>query len=268
MKSYKLQRFKRQVLFLTHTFITKLLTIKKIFKRKNIYVLITLIIIAFILMFYPVTRVEFQVYNKTLITNAELAQIKQITKKNNFFLLNPTKLKKLILHNFHNISDIQIQKELPGHILIRITETNYLGVLHIEGKYFLLTSENKILPAEPKVLQNPHLLSLPSIYSTTYNPIFIRNIHELIIQYNQLLLNDKTQTKQLTDLSIQKIYNIITLNHIPTIKIQTSKYIFLISPTKDLRNQIITLKILLTSPSLRFTKFKIIDLRFDRPVIK
>ncbi len=268
MKAYKLQKLKRRLLFLIHIFIKNIFAIKIIFKNKKIYILIIGIMLIFIFLFYPITQIKLYVNNKKLITNTELMQIRYLVKRNNFFLLNPQKIRILIMHNFKNISDIQIQKELPGQIQLVITETNYLGVLHIEDKLFLLTNENQIIPIDPKILQNQYIKTLPSIFSTTYNPIFLKNIHELITQYNQILLNAKIQTNQKRNLKMQKIYNIISLNQIPTIEIKTPKYIFLLSPTKDLKKQIIMVKVLITNPSLKYTNFKIIDLRFDRPVIK
>lgn len=107
----------------------------------------------------------------------ELLKNLQKFKSNNIFNLNKNEIQNLINKN-KTIEDFNIFKKYPSEIIIKVKKTKFLANLNIDGNYYLIGSNKKLISTDSMDMKLPIIFGKPSIHDffQLYENIFFSNL--------------------------------------------------------------------------------------------
>lgn len=173
----------------------------------------------------------------------------------NLISLSPQKLSQEIQDELIVVDEVKIKKKLPKKLIVYLTKRNPIAVLEAKGEYWqvdyqgvvltklsqpsglpLIVGDELSLSADSKRIESSSLLaSLDCLYRLLFKSIEVRRLE--ITNHRELKLYLKTG---------------------PTV---------LVSLGQDLQQQVDSLQLILERAKIEGKEIKLIDLRFDKPVI-
>ena len=91
-----------------------------------------------------------------LETNDELRKKIELLKLNNIFLLNKIQISKLFDNN-DLIEEYKVFKKYPSSLEIEITKTSFLAITNIDGKFFFIGSNGKLIETKNNLKDLPYI---------------------------------------------------------------------------------------------------------------
>ncbi len=122
-----------------------------------IFFVIVALIIAFVLtsgLFFKVK--EIRVEGATVYGEQEVADLSGIAAGDNIFLINKTNAARNILAKLPYVKGVRISRDLPGTVVIHLTEAAPAGMIENRGAYWLFDTQGTLLESVP-VLTPPRL---------------------------------------------------------------------------------------------------------------
>lgn len=216
----------------------------------------------------PITKVQIIFIKPKLLNNQDANYYKNLVKGKPFFISSNHLLSSTLLKNDPRIQQAIISKKYLGEIKVTIIEKQYVAKFNLNKKYYVLTSQQDIIPV---IKQQYKKLDVPIITGITNHNIQILKdkICEITTQLNIAFTNNHIPIK------ILGITPITDKWHIPTIKYtcesrykNVKSFTILFSPQKPTKVQLQYLITFLIGAKQQHLKYSIIDLRFDRVIIK
>ena len=258
---------KRKLRYFTHNLIEKTKTIIK-HKYKKLILFLILGLTSLYVLFLPINTVYIQIENATLITPSTYYQYKNFLKQHKFFFTKTKDLEKELKSKDKKIETVNIQKTIPGKINLKITEKTYILRYSYNKHYYFVTTTGDIIVTDQKTYSKSKLPAIKNIEP--------KSLQLTMPQLIKLLVLIKPYTQKL-NLNISEIAINTHKWEIPTISIKITnsqknhlpaKFTVLFSPNKPIDKQIAMFANAVTGLSNKNIKYKILDIRFDRVIIK
>ncbi|SHF05760.1 cell division protein FtsQ/DivIB [Clostridium fallax] len=186
---------------------------KKKKKIKKIITLGILFLCIFIIFLFkaPLFQIHtVKVENNNIIDSNEIIKLSKISNTNNIFYLNIKDTIKNVKRNPY-ISQVSIKRVLPDKIIINVTEKSAAFYVNIDGEYYILNDDLRIL--EKKVeLNTENLLEIKGIdiKSQDVGEIITNNEKQIKLtkELYEILSNNVSNIK-FTSMDISNLYNLI-----------------------------------------------------------
>ena len=236
----------------------------KLFFRKILYKLrvYALIIIAAFAIFFILLTFNSYFRLRTIHIEGDI-ESDQITgleslKGKNLYFLSTDSVTDVISGNNPNIAVDEVVKEFPNRLIIKLRSMDAIAQLKLNAGFAQLSVEGKIVKKRKTVS------SLPII-----------NFYQQFDYYQINLGNTLDYKEILTALFLLKIcqnldleVESIDINDLSMIVFNLKEREFIFSAEKDMRKQGIELATLLTQFRVKTQDYKVLDLRFDKPIVK
>jgi len=198
---------------------------------------------------------------KTIVVKDEKKDIKNLTvfKNRNIFFISENEIKDLLLLSNPTIENLEVSKIYPDKLEIGINYYSLLGCLKVDGGYFILGENGKILDKK-----RDECLNLPIItYYQKFNFSSYKSGQSLDIQ------DIKTSLFFLQKISeIGAYINSIDINGFDMLVFNLKDKKVYFTAGKDRDRQIYEFESIFTEFKREGRQIKSIDLRFEKPVIK
>lgn len=176
----------------------------------------------------------------------------------NLILLNPQEIKNIIYTNNPYINFVGITKIYPDSLLLSMEATEPLAYLKLNKGFALLSKNGKILEKSEKILINIPVINYYQQYDFYQtNPGSKFDFKDLITAL--FLLNKSNEI----DLKIDSI----DINGLSMIVFNLKEQKIYLTGEKSKEEQAFELETLIKQFKIEAKYFKILDLRFDKPIV-
>jgi len=196
-------------------------------KRKLLLITILLIILLIILCYTPILQIRKIncIGNKT-ISYEDIISASNIKLGDN--MIRTSKCDAIDnIDNIPYIKNVEIEKDFPSTILIKITECEINSYIEINKKYIYLDDEGKVLEiSDKKPEQNVPLLKSGKIKTYKVNEVIVFENSNQISSYKTLITHLKKSifADNLTNIDISNTNNLnFTVNNEFTVKLGNSE---------------------------------------------
>lgn len=239
---------------------------QKIFPKISLYFLI---ILSTSIIFFILGYVKSYFQIKTILVEGESFnnQIKGLEnlKGSNIFFLTDNQIRVTLVKDNPSIQLDEIVKELPDKLILRLKHIEPIVALKLNQGYALLSNEGKILK-KGKTSSNLPVINFYQQFDyfqiVTGNTLDYKEIvTTLFLLKKSQGLNLKVESIDISGLSM------IVFNLKDTTSAgQEQKIIF--TSERDIRKQSYELETTIRQFKIEAKDFKVLDLRFDKPVVK
>ena len=230
---------------------------KSLISNFFIFLLSVVLFTLFVFLFssyFNITKINIITRSKKNLIGVELL------KNKNCLLITPDQIKKIILERNPQIEVINIEKELPNELTIYYELLQPFVEIKANNGYLVLSRKGKIIQKNKKESKE----KLPKIQYYQQFDYLSFNIGDVIdtkdIQYS-LSFASKIKDSELSFTSI----DIASPN---MIRLSLDDSVVYLTTEKDINTQNNQLLKIIEQFKIEGKKFKILDLRFDKPVIK
>lgn len=232
---------------------------------KKTYIAIILTAIVLLALLIIMDRV-FRIQNivATSLTSSDSKKISSITGltslyEKNILFVKTEQLKNGIMSSNPRIQSVSVRKKYPHTLLITIGFHNSVAYLQVNGGYFLLATDGKILEKS----KTKNIASVPSI--KYYQQLDYYGFQSGdIVSYKDIVTTLRLLIKAL-DLGF--IINNIDINGLSMIVLNSNDKRFMFTTEKDISEQEYQFSAIVKKFRTEKKEFKSLDLRFDKPVI-
>lgn len=234
-------------------------TLLKKFLVKLGYILTFIIFFCFIFFSLYFFDSYFQVKKIKIVgSKINIFGLKEITGKNIIFT-SEEKIEKILKDKNPSINSVLIEKKYPDTLVLTITLYQPIGELVVEGGYFQLAEDGKIVAKSKK--ENRKITKINFYQKLNYQSYSQGERISL-----KEILDGLFFLKSLSDIEIK--IDSLDINGINMIvcKLENRKIIFSIEKEKEL--QVFQVKEIIRRFKIEGKNYKEIDLRFDKPVIR
>lgn len=177
----------------------------------------------------------------------------------NLLIILSSQVEQTILKSNPEIKKIIVEKEYPDTLRLFIQTETLVAALKADQGYFLLSETGKILK---KTKQAPSTLPSISYYQKLSFPAYSTGTR---IEFRDIL-TALHFLKQARDLNLQIIS--IDISAANMIRLQLKDSVLIFTTEKKIETQDYQLEKLVHQFKVEGKEFQLIDLRFDRPIIK
>lgn len=246
-----------------------------------IFIIFLLLALVFKSGFFNISQVELQKNNAECINDQNfLADIK--LKGENIFLLKEQKINTTILFKFICVKNVIIEKQFPNKVKIIVNERigiarvyNFKQESLIDLKSFEASSASSAalidwsVPSKQK--GEDFILDEEGIIFTQNNGNYLPNLY-----ISDQILQIGTKIKNIDFDKVSLLFNKLPQMNINITQVKTNEHNFQIlnepkivfSLKKDVLLQLASLQLILDKAKIDNRNMEIVDLRFDKPVVK
>ncbi len=178
---------------------------------------------------------------------------------NLIFFLKPSDIEKEILQNNPTLQKVHIELTYPSSLNIIVTEARPIAKVKLEDGFMAVSTEGKILSK-----QRDDILTI-SIPITYYQPIYFQGF----------AVGDLIDIKEVVDAvyfieETQKLalpIGRVDIRNENMIVLISEEREILVSSTKDTREQVAQLKVVLEQFRTKAIEFNRLDVRFEKPIV-
>jgi len=233
-------------------------------KKKNysfrlffLFLIIVFACIAFMhSSYFAITKTSVQ-GNKYLSDN-QVIELSQIKEGMNIFSLKTTEITNNIKTNCW-IEDVQLIRELPTQVIIKVKERTPLVTIPIDQRFINLDKHGVILSNDVSCQDNLPLITGLKINSRL-SPGHVIESKELLYVLNALNMLDTASLARISEVNLQERDNLI-IYMLDGMEIRLGGF-------KDLVKKINLLIPILQDSQVKNSSIEYIDMRFNKPVIK
>ncbi|MCX7955884.1 MAG: FtsQ-type POTRA domain-containing protein [Patescibacteria group bacterium] len=235
-------------------------SLKKFFY--NFFKFFLFLFLSFLFFIFIKIFFNFFLIKNIKIINSEkkdLLGIEEI-KKQQIFLLNEEEIKNILLRKNPDLKDVKIEKKYPNSIIINIFKDEEIAFLEADIGYFYLSENGKIIFKS----KNKKNESLPRI--NFYQKLIFNNYLPGEKIYFKEILSSLKILKKMNEIDVKIIS--IDINGVDMILFNLENEKIFFGVEKDIDFQFFQFKKIFTYLKIEGKKYKEIDLRFDKPIIR
>lgn len=236
--------------------------------KKTIVKLIKLIFfvvgsILLIFSFFQILRGNFFKINQVIcFDNQDPCQAELWFKTNSLLLgkniisLSPQKTEALIKEELPGIDQVKLEKKLPDKLIVHLVKRKPIAVIEANGEYYQVDYQGVILAKLDQPTDLPLIVS--GEFSVTVDNRQFKSdlvLSSLDFLYQLLISNIEARRIEITD------------SRELTVFLKTGPKV-LISLNKNIKEQVDSLQLILERAKIEGKQIELIDLRFDKPIIK
>lgn len=173
----------------------------------------------------------------------------------NIILLSPPKTEQLIKNELPGIDQVEVKKKLPDKLIVYLTKRKPIAVIETNSDYYQVDYQGIILAKLDQPTDLPLVVGDEIELSDDKQKIKSSQILACLKFLYQLMFEN---------IEVQRIK--VTNSQESTFNLKTGAEV-LINLEKDWQRQVDSLQLILKRAKIEGKQIKVIDLRFDKPVI-
>ncbi len=226
------------------------------------FLLIFLGITSFIVGLFLVLKSDFLKVNQVVCFENQNAcqsdlwfQINGLVLGKNLVLLSPQKVKEEIKGKLTEIDEIKIEKHLPNKLVIHLTKRRPLAIIETDNHYYQVDYQGFVLAEFQQPTDLPLITSSQSAIMVDNHQFKSTGVISSLNCLYQLLMKN---------IEVRRLE--INLFEDLTLFLKKGPQV-LISSKKGIGQQVDSLQLILERAKIEGKQIKVIDLRFDKPVV-
>ncbi|MDR0248521.1 MAG: FtsQ-type POTRA domain-containing protein [Oscillospiraceae bacterium] len=156
---------------------------------------------------------EIEIRGVALVNPAAAREASEITVGKNIFLIDKLKASDAISRKFPYVESVSIRRELPGTVIIELTEARAACVVKHMGYYWMLDENVRVLGATPAI-QKPEYAEVSGV--TLLAPVagrqavFPQGEQEKLLALSRLLtaLDEAGLLRSVKSINMEKVYDV------------------------------------------------------------